>query len=93
MAGNVPLGETGTGVRKEVVPLALERVVVSAVPQSGVVFGDDLLCQIGVEPSTPLAERARVVCREGNNVNMLKNDVRECTWITHVLHDFPPLRV
>jgi hypothetical protein len=61
VAGDVTLSKACTGIREEIVPLAFERVVVSSVPQGGVVFGDYVLCKIGVEPSAPFTERAGVV--------------------------------
>lgn len=61
MTGDVPLGKACTGVCEKVVPLAFERVVISSIPQSGVIFGDHVLHKVSVEPSTPLAEGTGIV--------------------------------
>jgi hypothetical protein len=65
VTGDVSLCKAGTSVRKEIMPFAFERVVVSAVPQGGVVLRNQVLCKIGVEPSAPFAECAGVVCEDG----------------------------
>jgi hypothetical protein len=61
VAGDVALSKTSASVCEEVLPLALERVVVGLISQYWVILCDEVFGQVGLKTPSPLAKCAWVV--------------------------------
>lgn len=80
MAADIPLREACACIRKQVVPLALERIVRRAIAQRGVVARHEVLREVRVESAAPLAQCPGIVCRASSahctKVRTREGDVR-----------------
>ena len=61
MASDVPLGEAGASVRKQVVPFALEGFIIRTVLQCRIILGEVVLREISLQSATPFSESTWIV--------------------------------
>lgn len=66
MTCDVSLGESSTSIREEVLPFALESLIIGAIFEGRVVFRNEILRQVRFQAPSPFSQGAGVVWRDNS---------------------------